>query len=84
MSVVQVLAGFTPGRCRTCHAPIMWARTLNGRVLPFDGTTPPVALRAAPELGPGGGTVLTIDTTQNPTHWQTCPDAAQWRRGVRP
>lgn len=69
------------GRCRSCGAAILWARTLRGRPIPLD----------AEESFEGGGTMLfTVDAqgvarrsitgTGRRSHFSSCPDADRWRR----
>jgi hypothetical protein len=61
-------------RCRSCHAPIYWIRTLGGKLMPVDcaveGGAPPVHNPPWPAL-PGRGV----------SHFATCPEADRWRKG---
>jgi hypothetical protein len=65
------------GRCRSCGAAIEWAETTHGKRIPFDGEI--VSVRSQ-------GNAITdrvieyVNTSVTPTHWQTCPDAKDWRR----
>lgn len=73
----------TLGRCRSCGAAILWAKTIEERLMPVD---------AAPE--PGGnlrlarkGETLHVLVAEEGwegrryrPHFATCPDAASWRR----
>ncbi len=66
-----------PGACRSCHAPITWATTIRGKHMPFDGEI--VVVRT--EGSPLTGTVVEyVDTDITPSHFQSCPNAADWRR----
>lgn len=68
------------GQCRSCGAPVEWAETVRGKRMPFDGET--VALRT--QGNPITGRVIEyVDTTVTPSHFQTCPDAADWRKRKR-
>lgn len=85
---------FKLDRCRSCWAPVIWARTIRSRMM------------VNPELVPDGNVVLSVDrgevlatvlgpkaladlTTANPTlgrpvrlrksHFATCPKASEWR-----
>ena len=61
--------------CRSCKAPVVWAKTVNDKWAPFD---------AKPErrfiLHPGEDGILR--TESQPTyqsHYSTCPQASEWR-----
>jgi hypothetical protein len=71
-------------RCRSCGAPIRWARTAKGTAVPLN-----------PEPAPNGNVVLMGDGTvtylgrgQAPpegtlrwtSHFASCPEARRWRR----
>jgi hypothetical protein len=59
-------AGEAPGTCRSCGAPIVWTVTDAGRRIPLDLAT---ARRC-------GAQRVAL------THFATCPDGRQWRKGV--
>ena len=78
--------------CRSCHAPIAWAVTANGKSMPVDAEPAEdgnvvledgVVLRAT-VLGP-----LEVPAAHEAgqalhrAHHSTCPDAASWRRDGR-
>lgn len=76
-------------RCRSCGAPIVWATTTRGRLMPVDVdptpdgtlllTGPPAALRvdaaAEPTLFDGE-----TDPPRYTSHYATCPHANRWRK----
>lgn len=70
--------------CRSCSAPIVWARTSSEKLMPVD-----------PEPTPDGNLVLfrdyadewrvqvvggADDRPRHRPHFATCPDAEGWRR----
>jgi hypothetical protein len=64
--------------CRTCHTPIIWAKTPSGRPMPLDA-----------EPSPQGNIVLRMDgiaivggegSLRYTSHFANCPQAAQHRR----
>lgn len=61
------------GTCKTCKAPILWAKTENGKAVPLDAE--PIK-RFIEE----GEVVKLVDTYV--THFATCPQADQHRRRV--
>jgi hypothetical protein len=65
-----------PGTCRSCGAAIEWAELTTGKRMPFDRITPTNAQLAMV----GGRIVEEVETTTSPTHFQSCPDAKDWRR----
>lgn len=70
------------GTCRSCGAPITWAELTSGKRMPFDGEL--VAVRTQGSLFLSGERVVeVIDTDITPSHFQTCPDRDQWRKGRR-
>jgi len=81
MKTIRVYASFMASECRSCHAPILWAETIAGRRLPLNGHAQPVPIEVT-TLGGDGRDIYVIDTAAHPTHWETCPDAADWRRSV--
>jgi hypothetical protein len=51
--------------CRSCHAPVLWAKhAQSGKRAPFD---------PLPKADTSGATV-------SANHFATCPDAARWRK----
>jgi hypothetical protein len=66
-----------PGTCRSCGAVIEWAQLTSGKRMPFDKIVP---LREQPVLFDGDRRIEEIDTASSPTHFQSCPDARDWRR----
>jgi hypothetical protein len=67
-----------PGRCRSCGAAITWAETRRGKRMPFDGEIVP--LRTQGSVLEGDRVIEVVDTDVTPSHFQTCPDAKQWRK----
>lgn len=64
--------------CRSCKAPIVWAKTKNEKWAPFD---------AKPErrfiLHTGDDGILHADAQPTyESHYATCPDAVAWRKGA--
>lgn len=75
-------------RCRSCNAPVVWARTqFNGTPMPIDWD--PVDDgnilinendgRLIALVLPPGDERIASETTYT-THFMTCPDGDQWRR----
>jgi len=64
------------GVCRSCLAAIVWYELTSGKRHPFDGE--PVYVRTRRDAD--GRLVAEIDTSVSPSHFQTCKDAALWRR----
>jgi len=70
--------------CRSCKAPIRWARTAAGRNIPLDAA--PVAHGNVELDDQGIATVLAATaawdgvTPRYTSHFATCPDADQHRR----
>jgi len=74
--------------CRSCGAPIVWARThFNGTPIPINtGPTPDGNLlvevngnRLIATVLPPGDERIAQENTYT-THFATCPDGDQWRR----
>lgn len=64
----------TRGRCRSCGAPIEWARVVGtDKAIPLN--VGGVVLRSQHSLIDG----RVVELVDN-THFATCPDAAAWRR----
>lgn len=68
----------SPGTCRSCAKPIIWAELTSGRRMPFN--PPLVAADAQESLLTSGRIIETIDTAVSSTHFQTCPQAKDWRK----
>lgn len=69
--------------CRSCHAPILWAITDNGRRMPVDvGQVDGGNVLLT--QGPDGGHLATVIKADGrrawTSHFATCPQAA-WHRG---
>lgn len=67
----------TTEMCRACHAPIIFARTAEGRRMPLDKE--PLATGFVLELD-ADGVVCTRSVQVRTSHFATCPNAAQFRR----
>lgn len=65
------------GRCRSCGAAVEWAETTQGKRIPFDGEVVAARSQGSPITG---RVIEYVDTSVSPTHFQTCPDAGQWRK----
>ena len=81
------------GQCRSCDAPVWWFQLTSGKRHPFDAASPQAGRQAGktiPESGPvyvrtereeaTARLVGHIDTDVSPSHFATCPQAADWRR----
>lgn len=84
--------------CRSCRAPIVWALTENGRRIPLDrdpyeGGSPSglFSVREVVVEGSGRRSLLAIAATPDAfpgetlyrSHFATCPNAEQHRKGPR-
>jgi hypothetical protein len=68
-----------PGNCRSCGARVEWAELVkSGKRMPFDA--PIVTVRTQGDILGGGRVVETVDTGVTASHFETCPDAPDWRR----
>ena len=74
--------------CRSCAAPILWARTVKGARMPLDTTPHPtgqLAVRKGPAPGLYDVRVLghneapQPDETRHNAHFVTCPNATSLR-----
>jgi hypothetical protein len=72
--------------CRSCSAPIIWAKTSLGKNMPVDATPTP----AGNLLLRDDGTVLTLGAagagaigTRHTSHFATCPNAREHRNRAR-
>jgi hypothetical protein len=72
-------------KCKACDAPIVWAKTPNGKVIPIDAEPSPdgnVVLFA----GPGSGELLAFFRNVkgahrlHKSHFATCPNADRFRK----
>ena len=78
--------------CRSCGAPIIWARTLNGKAMPLDAepssagnitlhdTGDPQAPQARVLAGADLFDARSAETTLYLSHYASCPDSEKWRR----
>lgn len=77
------MSGYQPmpgdrGRCRSCGADVIWAKTAAGKLMPLD---------AEETLGKlvyqldAVGRMVRAEGTGHESHFATCPQADQWRRG---
>ena len=66
-----------PGTCRSCAAPITWAELTSGKRMPFDGEI--VVVRTQGSIL-DGRVIEEVDTDITPSHFQTCPQAKDWRK----
>jgi hypothetical protein len=79
MPIIQIYADTqSPGTCRSCGERIEWAETIKGTRIPFN--RPLVAIRMQGSIIEDGRAIAHVDTTVSPTHFETCPDAKDWRR----
>lgn len=64
--------------CRSCHAPVVWAKTESGRSIPVD---PGPSTKGNILIKDGIARVVPVGTPKAQTsHFATCPDAERWRR----
>jgi hypothetical protein len=78
--------------CRSCGAPIRWAKTLNGKAIPLDAqptsagnivlhdTGDPNAPKARVLAGADLFDARTAGAELWLSHYATCPDGQKWRR----
>lgn len=79
--------GIVSATCRSCGAPIIWARTLSGRNMPLDAEPNPegnvvlarglAIVREKPSFELAGEDE---GATRHTSHFATCPNAATHRR----
>jgi hypothetical protein len=66
--------------CKSCGAPIRWAKSLSGRAMPLDEKPNP---KGNILLLPSGGAMVVTDTCHHSelftSHFATCPQANQHR-----
>jgi hypothetical protein len=78
MAILKIYADSKgAGQCRSCGAPITWAELTSGKRHPFDGEL--VAVRTQGSMLEGR-VIEEVDTSITSSHFQTCPDAKDWRR----
>jgi hypothetical protein len=66
------------GRCRSCGARIEWATAVStGTAMPFDA---PIVAESRRGLFVDERQVDAVDTLYSPSHFETCPQAPDWRR----
>lgn len=69
----------TPDRCRSCGAPILWARTTKSKSIPLDADPCEdgnlTLIEGVAHYGALAG------QRHYKSHYATCPDAARWRKG---
>jgi hypothetical protein len=66
------------GTCRSCGERITWAETIAGKKIPLDGRE---IVAIATEGNPIQGRVIEVlDTDITKVHFETCPEAKNWRR----
>jgi len=78
--------------CRSCGAPVRWARTLNDKAMPLDAEPSPagnITLKETDDPRAPLARVLAGDdlfaarsagATFYLSHYATCPDGEKWRR----
>jgi hypothetical protein len=70
--------------CRSCGAPIVWARTVRGKMIPLNSAPDPAGNMVL--VGPGQaeqvtGERLPLEDRYMPHH-ATCPQGRDWRRAT--
>lgn len=83
----MIPAGTSSGECRGCHAPILWASTEAGRLMPLDadeaGDDGTVTVeRGVAQVVPSGPTLFPVARYR--PHWATCPHADRFRPETTP
>jgi hypothetical protein len=83
---------YTIERCRSesCRAPIIWACTVNGELMPVDAEPDPLGnVELVPPAPCGAAPTAVVHAPDQPLmfgtelrlpHFATCPDAARWRK----
>lgn len=78
--------------CRSCAAPIRWAKTLGGKAIPLNAQPDPAGNITLKETGDpkaplarvlAGADLFdarTAGTELWMSHYATCPDSQKWRR----
>lgn len=79
------MSDFPTTPCRSCGAPIRWARTAAGKHIPLDATPTPDGNVLLTEDGVatvvGGLHVWPPDALRWTAHFATCPNADEHRTG---
>lgn len=71
-------------RCRTCDAPIIWARTPGGKAIPVDSEPRPDGNLVLEFNGEEGVTARYVsEGGTHVSHFVTCPDADTHRKPKR-
>lgn len=76
-------------RCRSCDAEIVWAETVNGKKIPLDAghhlrgvrvkRDDPLILADEGDVRAGNAVIRAVPTYVS--HFATCPNAAEHRKG---
>ena len=77
-------------RCKSCRAHVVWARSINGKLMPVDAMPSPQGQwRLALRPGTQTPTALHIPESERATHdelyvahWATCPNADKHRKAT--
>lgn len=64
-------------KCKSCQAPIIWVKTLSGKIMPLDEK--PESRFVLNGLGEGNTPYATMVKTYV-SHFATCPNASKHRR----
>lgn len=70
--------------CKSCHAPIRWERTANGKAVPLDaepvkfGGT--IVVRSGVAIYLPKGAAALVDEPLYKSHFATCKDSKAWRK----
>jgi hypothetical protein len=79
------VSSIDPKVCRSCGAPILWARTLKNRLMPIDAEPDPKGALVM-QAGSGRAIVRQLTELDAPerlrytSHFATCPNAKQHRK----
>lgn len=65
--------------CRSCGAPIIWARTVNGKAMPLDAEPTDAGNVSLVNGVAYVGEQLALPPCYT-SHFATCPDAPGWRK----
>jgi hypothetical protein len=71
---------YHPVRCSSCHAPIFFAKTAAGRLMPLNATPVEVVGKWTIENGVAHYRGIDFQGIGFVAHWTTCPDAGKFRR----
>jgi hypothetical protein len=72
----------TMGTCRSCGAPVIWAKKADGKATPLDAVSPSDGNIRIDKNG--FAVVGKKGTGPYQSHFASCPQAEQWRSGQRP